>query len=132
MKIVASGTAVVEKNCIRFNFLNLTGFTVEIDTKSNAFTSNMLYFKIPNGWSGHPISDYSNGPLSYARTIGDSNTAVNEWIQGGAIGNQIHTESLKISLIRNGNNILLEMIESYFKDNNVLASCTYTAVLNKK
>jgi hypothetical protein len=61
--ISSTGTVDTAKQCIRFNFHYLTGFSVEADTKSNSFTSDMLYFRTTggvssSGWSGHPVMDF--------------------------------------------------------------------------
>jgi hypothetical protein len=134
------GTPVIQKSgeareCIRFGFQYLVGFSVIADT-TGYHQSYMLHFNfnggsIGTGWFGHPIMDYGD-PLdtssTYAKTTGDSNLAQNEWTS--TVGQ--NSEPLIVSIQRDGRQFILKMTESYIEKGVVAASCLYQATLVKK
>lgn len=105
--IKASGTA---KECIRFGFQYLTGFTVSPDTNGYHQTY-MLHFNfnggsIGRGWMGHPIMDYDDKNEygtggSYAKTTGDATMARNEYTTWGVSSGVSESEPLVVSIQHN-------------------------------
>jgi hypothetical protein len=135
------GKSVIQKSgsareCIRFNFENLVGFSVVADTAGYQQT-HMLHFVFDgtsgHGWFGHPVMEYNyknefGTGGSYAKTSGDQNIAKNEYTTWS--NNSI--EPLTVSIQRSGSQYLLLMTEVYSRNSQVEASCTYQATLNKK
>lgn len=117
------------KECLRFGFLRLTGFSVIQDTKGYN-QSHMLHFNNQSGWSGHPVMDFDDLTPSfhnYAKTSGSDVLAQNEYT---SIFNN-RTEQLLVSIEKNGSEFLLNVTESYVENGQLIARCAYSANLDK-
>lgn len=136
-----SGSPKIEKygsarECIRFTFESLKGFSVIADTNGYRQT-HMLHFNIDSpsigkGWMGHPVMEYDYKNEfgiggSYAKTSGDSNFAQNEFTSW-----DVHSSApLVVSIQRDGGNYRLRMKESQVDNGQLKAACSYEATLIK-
>jgi hypothetical protein len=119
------------KSCNRFDFKNIVGVKVEKDA-SGYQQSHMIYIQKPNGWSGHPISDFNytnefKAAGSYAKTAGDK--ALNE--SGTWSANPVEKETLTVSLEKSGSNYVFKMVEALYENSALTAACHYQVQLTK-
>ena len=134
------GTPIIQKSgdsreCVRFGFEYLKGFSVIVDTNGYHQTHDLRFnfsgASIGHGWSGYPAADFNDqvpgGAISYAKTTGDANLAQNESFSGG----RQTSEQLIISIQHQGDQYLLKVRENDNRASQTFGACFYQATLTK-
>ena len=117
--------AVNAKYCNRLFFSAITGIDIQSNTEGYK-QSHVIYFLTPIGWSGFPISEYSDRSdwvptvIHYAKVSGGASQATYE---EGSRGPQFNYTNLTIQ--KTDSNYILNLRDERFEQGSVVSGCYY-------
>ena len=134
------GAPIIQKSgnvreCVRFGFEYLKGFSVIADT-NGYYQTHDLQFKfsggsIGHGWMGYPAADFNDqtpDSMNSAKTTGDANAAQNESFSAW----NHSSDDLIISIQHQGSQYALTVRETSVDESKAPGVCFYQATLTKQ